>query len=519
MKTHHHLLLLILPLTFVLAGEGRAVSPFRAQSATVSQPPRADDPMSPAYYEKWSPEVQASIDRDIEKFRKAGAVIKLPANLPADADIKIEQLTHDFIFGAHIFNFNQLGATERNNKYKALFGTGSDSLFNSATIAFYWKAFERLPGKPRFAADARDTEEFWNNCANPKKQPHWRRPATDPVVEFCESKGIRLHGHPLVWGSAKYQWPDWIWKDFCPESEKQKLLKYKPAELRELPPEKLAELAPVYCLNLIKLQEKHIREIAEHYANRIHSWDVVNESSLDFHGNSRTGAPVTQSSYRHVMPGDYVWRAFETAAAVFPKTARLNINNNISDGRFAKQTIDLLKLGAKIDIMGSQMHLYNPQQCLDIAAGKPLASRRNNYIWPDTVRATMAALSAADLPIHLSEVTITAPGAGDPRGLEIQAAIARNLYRLWFSIEKMMGITWWNVVDGCGAPGQPNDSGLFTRDMQPKPAYHALNRLINHDWKTNLTIKNPGTGSVTFRGFKGKYKITCNDWTTTIHVQ
>jgi hypothetical protein len=83
----------------------------------------------------------------------------------------------------------------------------------------------------------------------------------------------------------------------------------------------------------------------------------------------------------------------------------------------------------------------------------------------------------------------------------------------------MMGITWWNIVDGCGAPGQTNVSGLFTRDMQPKPAYHALNRLINHDWKTNLTLKNPGTGAVTFRGFKGKYKITCNDWTTTIHVK
>ena len=74
-----------------------------------------------------------------------------------------------------------------------------------------------------------------------------------------------------------------------------------------------------------------------------------------------------------------------------------------------------------------------------------------------------------------------------------------------------MGITWWNVVDDCGAPGEPTISGIFTRDMQPKPAYHALNNLINRDWKTRMNAKTDQEGTVTFRGFKGKYRVIYSD--------
>ncbi len=100
--------------------------------------------------------------------------------------------------------------------------------------------------------------------------------------------------------------------------------------------------------------------------------------------------------------------------------------------------------GCRIDIMGSQMHLFNPQQCLDIADGKRSACDQH----ADEVRATMATLAQAGLPIHLSEITITSPGS-DERGKEIQAVIARNLYRVWFSIKPMWpsrGGTWWTTA-------------------------------------------------------------------------
>ena len=101
--------------------------------------------MSEAYWKLWNPEVQAKIDRDIDQNRKADAVFQLKG-MPKGTEVKVEQLSHDFIFGAHIFNFNQLGTKERNQKYKDLYGT----LFNSATIAFYWKKFEMQPNRLRF---------------------------------------------------------------------------------------------------------------------------------------------------------------------------------------------------------------------------------------------------------------------------------------------------------------------------------------------------------------------------------
>ena len=122
----------------------------------------------------------------------------------------------------------------------------------------------------------------------------------------------------------------------------------------------------------------------------------------------------------------------------------------------------------------------------------------------------MNRISETGLPIHLSEITITSPG-NDDRGQKIQAIIAQNLYRLWFSVKNMMGITWWNVVDDCGAPGEPSVSGLFTRNMDPKQSFYALDNLINHEWKTNMTVKASKNGNVEFRGFKGKYHITYTD--------
>jgi len=461
-----------------------------------------DGVMSDAYWANWGPEEQARIDRDIDQYRKADAALTL-AGVPAAAEVKVEQVSHDFRFGANIFNFNQLGKTALNDRYKELFGT----LFNSASIAFYWKVFELEPGKPRFAESERDTEAYWNGVAEPKKEPHWRRPATDPVVAFCESKGLWLHGHTIIWGNRKWQHPDWVFEQCCPQEEKEKILALGKDGLNKLSPAEIAALAPVFTRELRQIFERRVVELARHYNGRLMSWDVVNESATDFSkGLMIPGDALCKSTYG-LMPGDYTWQAFQTADRVFPKNVQLHINDYLNAEPYARQVQDLRARGCRIDVMGSQMHLFNPQECLDLAAGKRIGKPVNS---PAEVRATMATLGQAGLPIHLSEITITSPG-NDARGREIQAILARNFYRVWFSIKPMAAITWWNIVDDCGAPGEPTVSGLFTRDMQPKPAYHALNKLINDEWKTRLTLKAGEGGTVAFRGFKGKYRVTWKD--------
>lgn len=490
-------LLLSLFIFFVLAGFSFAQNSEKF-GERIGTSANTDAIMSKAYWEQWNPEVQAKIDRDIEQYRKANAVLNFK-ELPAGTEVKVKQVSHDFIFGAHIFNYNQLGTVERNEKYKELFGT----LLNSATISFYWKKFEMEPNRHRFTEEYWDTEQYWNQVKEPELEPHWRRPSSDPVVEFCEEKGIRLHGHNITWGNRKWQYPDWVFEKFCPQEEKEKIEKLSKDELYELTPSQIEEMVPVYTREMNRLMHKRIVELANYYGDRIHSWDVVNESATDFGlGRMIPGDKICKSHYG-LMPGDYTFESFKTADRVFPENVLLNINDYKNDIDYVNQVNDLRSRGAKIDILGSQMHLFNPQQCLDIAEGKPIET-------PKIVWGKMETLSKAGLPIHLSEITITSPG-DDERGREIQAVIARNLYRLWFSIEKMMGITWWNVVDGCGAPGEPTISGLFTRNMEPKPSYYALNQLINKEWKTSLVIKVKENGTATFRGFKGQYIVSWKD--------
>ena len=469
-----------------------------------------EEVISPAYRELWNSDVQKQIDADIEANRKADGEFQLPASA-AGREVSVEQISHDFIFGAHIFNFDQLGTDERNKRYKELYG----SLFNSATISFYWKQLELEEGRPRYRAEYRDTAEFWNNCPEPWKQPHWRRPATDPVVDFCISKGIRLHGHPLVWGNNTWQFPDWLINKIPFDYLRKADLDRNPANKRlpngglgeafkDMTPEEIYEAVPEYVTLLNTLIAKRIIELAMRYGDKVDSWDVVNESAIDFREKRMIPGSKVCKSWYGPMPGDYTCRSFKIAESVFPENVKLNINDYTLSDAYLEQINDLRARRCKVDIAGAQMHLFDPQICQDIADGK--TTRQS----PAEVRRDMECVGRTGLPLHLSEITITAPG-GDRKGEIIQSVITRNLYRLWFSLKPMMGITWWNVVDNCGAPGEPSTSGIFTRNMEPKLAYFALDDLINNQWRTRLETTADRDGKVAFRGFRGNYRFSWVD--------
>lgn len=465
-----------------------------------------DDVMDRAYHALWTDEEQERIDRDIENNRKSVANIKLEG-VPAGVEVEVELEKHGFFFGAHLFNYDQLGTDERNRRYKALFG----HLFNSATLPFYWKSLEPEEGRPRFEAEYRDSADYWNTVKNPAAEPHWRRPATDPLVAFGESKGLRLHGHPLTWGSATWHYPEWLVRKLpSPYGERVRPIQssqeghnYMDGWFDGFSTEQLERLFPDFINDVNTAFARRIMEIALRYRGRIHSWDVVNESATDFaRGLHRPGDGLCPSGYG-LLPGDYAYRSFKIADAVFPKDVQLNINEAMLEQAYVDQVADLRARGCKVDVVGAQMHLFDPQICQDIADGK---STRQS---PSEVRSTMARLSRAGLPIHLSEITLTSP-TPDARGQAIQATIARNLYRLWFSMESMNGITWWNVVDDCGAPGESSVSGLFTRDMEPKRAFFALDELIRKTWTTKIRVEVDAVGRVRFRGFRGTYRLA---WT------
>lgn len=431
--------------------------------------------MSQAYWDLWNDEVNRKIDERIELYRKANATVFL-IDVKPETPIRIEQISHEFLFGANMFNFGQLGSKELDDQYKETYHT----LFNTAAIPFYWKVFEKEPGNLNYQWSEENNPELWakvyNEKQDPTKQWYWRRPATDPMVEYCEKHDIYMHGHPIIWGNPRWQHPGWF-----PKEEKD-----------------VAEMK--------RILEKRIRELAAHYGGRIHRWDIVNESAVDFLNPHHPKYDETnpKSSYGIILPRDYTYTAFKVANEVFPPNVVQSINDYQNGQLYVDQCGDLQMRGCRIDMMGLQMHLFNPKQCADIAQGAHIQTPSQVYNMLRTVEKT-------GLPLHLSEITITAPD-DTAEGREIQANIARNLYRQWFSWPTMTAITWWNIVDGCGAPGEPSTSGLFTRQMEPKPSYFALQRLIHHEWKTNIVRKaEKDKESISFRGFKGKYNVTWTD--------
>ncbi len=398
--------------------------------------------MSDAYYELWNDSVRTAIDGRIEMYRKADAEVVLE-NVRPGTVVTVEQVSHDFLFGSNIFLFGQLDTPEKNRKYEDAFG----DLFNQATIPFYWKTLEPEKGRPRYTADS----PF-----------EYRRPAPDPVVEFCESKGIYMKGHAIIYGMRRWGHPEWL-----PDDRKEMEREF----------------------------ERHVKELAGRYGGRVQDWDVVNE--------------CYDQANRGMMPDDYVYKTYKWAMEYFPETVKFNTNElDMHSGprkRYTEIARDLIDRGVRIDYVGVQMHIFSAKESRMIAEGTD-----NKDLAPKRLWATMDEMANIGRPIFISEVTVSAPDDTE-EGLQIQKELARNFYRLWFSHPSVAGITWWNLVDGGAAPGEPSYSGLFDKDMNRKPAYYALDSLINHEWKTAFTIKAPKDGKISWRGFKGDYKITYKD--------
>ena len=395
-----------------------------------------EDVMSEAYWKIWNSDVRASIDKNIEQYRKGDAKL----NIPSGVTVKIEQLSHSFIFGGNIFLFGQLETMQQNKQYENTFG----ALFNSATLPFYWKTLEPEQGKPRYTVGSSYI---------------FRRPPVDPILEFCESNKIMAKGPAIIYGMRRWGHPDWM------SSDRKEMEFYF---------------------------EKHIQELASRYKDRIMMWDVVNE-------------PVDQAN-RGIMPDDYTYKSYKWAMKYFPESVIFNINDiDFKSGipytrRYVEIARNMIDRGIRIDNVGAQMHIFNPVEAQKIAEG-------DDILTPAKLMEVVDCLNEVGRPVHVSEVTVCAPDSTNI-GSAIQAVIAENLYRFWFSCPNITGITWWNVVDGGGAPGEPSYSGLYDKKMKKKPVYETLDRLINREWKTSLTITSNAQGVVCFRGFKGHYRAT-----------
>lgn len=402
------------------------------------------DPLiSNNYTELWAqPGIESRIEEGIRNNRQSDAVVRITdffAKPLPGVKVRVQQHDSSFHFGANIFMLGGYADEGINCAYEDAFC----SLFNAATVPLYWRTLEPEQGCPRYSN---------------RSVPIARRPPPDRVVDFGRQRGLRMHGHTLVWKMRKWSVPDWL-------------------------PEDPAAAAPFW--------EKRIRENSERYGSQIKRWDVLNEAVANYRG---LGQPM--------LP-DYEDQAFRWAEQYLP-AARLDINETTnawgpSKLDYTRLIERLLTAKRRLGAIGMQFHVFSDENLADVLSG--------HCHRPEDLFMALDHYAQFKLPLHISEITLTSPG-NTPEGMEAQAEVARNFYRLWFSHPSVEGITWWNLPDGGAAPGENKVfSGLLFGDMRTKPAYEVLQELIHREWRTQEQGVTDSDGFFRFRGFHGSYLI------------
>lgn len=295
----------------------------------------------------------------IEQNRKGDATVRVidAQGKPIEgAPVAVELTRHEFLFGCNIFGFDHHSNPAQNELYKQKFR----DLFNYATSGFYWIAFERERGKPNYDY-------------------------IDKVTGWCRTNGIRVKGHPLLWGNES-----------------------------GIPPWSKGQPDPA-------TQERRVREIVERYKGRIEFWEVVNE-------------PSHEMSIKIDDP--YRW------AREANPTAHLIVNDYfiLADGgpSFRRLLVTSIQNGVPFDGIGIQAH--EP-------ANMRFPLHRVKAILDDYATLGKALHITEFTPASNGE-PVVGSAIGGVWDEARQAEYAENFYRVCFSHPAMQGITWWDLSDG-----------------------------------------------------------------------
>ncbi|HLN20595.1 MAG TPA: endo-1,4-beta-xylanase [Bacteroidales bacterium] len=181
------------------------------------------------------------LNESIEKNRKGEITI-----LAKKGDnIKVEQLRHEFWFGAAIPN-NFDGSMPANDLKQ--FRQKFLELFNYAVTenALKWQSMERNKGEVRYAT-------------------------VDSILAWCEKNNIPLRGHNIYWGKKQYVQP-WV-------------MELSDDELRQA------------------LQERG-ESITRHYKGRFAEYDLNNEMLDENYYEERLGPGITKQLAQWALNGD-----------------------------------------------------------------------------------------------------------------------------------------------------------------------------------------------------------------------
>lgn len=247
-----------------------------------------------------SEDLLAGTAERIERHRTRPVLVRVRGRdgRPArNTEVRIEQVRHEFKFGANLFMLHRFPDADQEATYQRRFA----SLFNAATLGFYWASFEPEEGKPQYDR-------------------------VDRAVAWCQERLITPKGHPLAWDHDASS-PKWLPVDLCEVGE---------------------------------LSSERVKDIVTRYRGRIDWWDVVNEPRHLGNPRFRQEAHNHMGQWGAWLgPHEYTSGHLKVARKANPN-ALLTVNEHQLDAGYLALLESLRERGRWLfDIVGLQSHMHD----------------------------------------------------------------------------------------------------------------------------------------------------------------
>ena len=322
--------------------------------------------------------------------RQAAAKLQVlnPDGTPAAGrTVRIDQVSHQFLFGCGAFDAVELMRTQDGQKHSFLQERMDKwlKLFNYGTLPFYWGRYEPVEGKTVF-------------------------PETMAAARWLREKGVQVKGHPLCWHTACAPW----------------LMQYSNEEI-------------------LRRQLERIRRDVGAFRGIIGLWDVINEVVImpvfDKYDNAITR--ICKELGRVPL----VKEVFAAAKETDPDAVLL-INDFNTSKAYEHLIEDLLEAGVPISAIGIQSHQHQGYWGLEKL--NDVLERYSRFNLPIHFTENTL-ISGEIMPAHIVDLNDwqVDEWPSTPEGEDRQAREISEMYTVLFSHPLVEAITTWDFNDGC----------------------------------------------------------------------
>lgn len=326
------------------------------------------------------------------------------------------------------------------------------------------------------------------NCMKPQpthpSEDTYNFSAPDALVEWADENGLEVWGHTLLWHS---QTGRWFFEDATAAEDQTAAAPERPEGAPAERPEGARNRRPGGGFGggnagpqaskevILERLKEHIFTVAGRYKGKIMGWDVANESIAD--DGDWTTENLRNSSWYSAVGPEVLTLAFKWAHEADPDAELYYNDYNIEQGaskdtgKHAASLIllkRLIKEGAPIDGVGIQGHWHLDTNLEDVEKAIENYGKLGLKVSITELDVTSTGDNSGAFGVRRGENSIP------PENYEKQAEVYKKLFEIFNRHSDVIDrVTFWGISD-TRSWRRGQDALLFTGDLEPKPAFHAV---------------------------------------------